>query len=96
MDITHSPTNPKEAPVSRDEKGENSRFRRGWRLEEVRGFLERARRFVKEIESEFFWMRQLSVLLAEYEQNRVRYPDFESFFPEIARFFTTYSEGFNP
>jgi len=42
------------------------------------------------IERGFLWMNQLSDLLAGYEKQRDKYPDFESFFPKVVEFFQHY------
>jgi len=38
----------------------------------------------------FVWTEELSDLLRTYEKNRVKYPTFESFFPEFVAFFNEY------
>ncbi len=40
----------------------------------------------------FKWVGEFSGVLAEYESNRDRYPDFESFMPEVVKFFNEYAE----
>jgi hypothetical protein len=39
----------------------------------------------------FFWIRGLSNLLGEYEASRSKYPNLDSFFPEIVKFFDHYA-----
>lgn len=46
---------------------------------------------VRENTNMFFWMRGLSSLLGEYEAHRGKYPDLDSFFPEIVNFFDSYA-----
>jgi hypothetical protein len=46
---------------------------------------------VRENTNMFFWMRGLSSLLGEYEAHRGKYPDLDSFFPEIVKFFDSYA-----
>jgi hypothetical protein len=41
----------------------------------------------------FFWMRGLSSLLGEYEAHRGKYPNLDSFFPEIVKFFDNYADS---
>jgi hypothetical protein len=49
------------------------------------------RQIIQENTNRFFWMRDLSNLLGEYEADRGRYPNLDSFFPEIVKFFDTYA-----
>ncbi|MGB2908276.1 MAG: DUF4932 domain-containing protein, partial [Candidatus Aminicenantaceae bacterium] len=49
------------------------------------------KRIAWEEKNHFFWISGLSELLGEYEANRGSYPDLESFFPEIKRFFDDYA-----
>jgi hypothetical protein len=46
---------------------------------------------VRENTNMFFWMRGLSSLLGEYEVHRGKYPNLDSFFPEIVKFFDNYA-----
>ncbi|MGB3860871.1 MAG: DUF4932 domain-containing protein [Candidatus Aminicenantaceae bacterium] len=46
---------------------------------------------VRENTNMFFWMRDLSSLLGEYEAHRGKYPNLDSFFPEIVKFFDNYA-----
>jgi hypothetical protein len=46
---------------------------------------------VRENTNRFFWIRGLSDLLGAYEAERVRYPNLDSFFPEIIKFFDSYA-----
>ena len=39
----------------------------------------------------FLWMKELSELLKTYENNRNKYPTFESFFPEFVKFHNDYA-----
>lgn len=41
----------------------------------------------------FFWIKELSDLLGEYEADRETYPTLESFFPRIVEFFDKYSKS---
>ena len=41
----------------------------------------------EEVDSGFLWMRKLSELLIEYEEQRDRYPTFDTFFPRISELF---------
>lgn len=44
-------------------------------------------RIVREQANGFVWMGKLCALLRDYESNRVRFPTFSSFAPEISRFY---------
>ncbi|MBN2588240.1 MAG: DUF4932 domain-containing protein [Sedimentisphaerales bacterium] len=46
-----------------------------------------------DINKGFLWMRELSDLLIEYEQNRDKYPDLDAFFPKVIEFFDNYQKG---
>jgi hypothetical protein len=46
---------------------------------------------VRENTNRFFWIRGLSNLLGEYDAHREDYPDLDSFFPEIVKFFDNYA-----
>ena len=50
----------------------------------------------KQIENDinrgFLWMRELSDLLIEYEQQRQKYPKLDTFFPNVVDFFNNYEE----
>jgi hypothetical protein len=46
---------------------------------------------VYENTNRFFWIRDLSNLLGEYEAHRDKYPNLNSFFPEIVKFFNKYA-----
>jgi hypothetical protein len=50
------------------------------------------KRIAREEKNHFFWISGLSELLGIYEANRDTYPDLDSFFPEIRRFFDEYAE----
>ncbi|MBA7694945.1 hypothetical protein ES703_103561 [subsurface metagenome] len=45
-----------------------------------------------EVKSGFVWIEDMGNFLKTYENNRDKYPTFESFFPEFAAFFNGYSE----
>jgi len=47
--------------------------------------------FQREISHGFLWTKDLTDLLEKYENNRDKYPTFESFFPEFVRFMNDYS-----
>lgn len=47
----------------------------------------------EEIRYGFLWMRKLVCLLEKYENQRNKYPAFESFFPEIITFFNNYARN---
>ena len=47
-----------------------------------------------ELDNSFLWMKELSTLLAEYENQRERYPTLESFGPRLVAFFNDYAPGF--
>jgi hypothetical protein len=49
------------------------------------------RQIVQENTNRFYWIRELSDLLGIYEVNRNKYPDLDSFFPEVVQFFNTYA-----
>jgi hypothetical protein len=49
------------------------------------------RQIIREKQNSFYWARDLSNLLGEYEVNRARYPNLDSFFPEIVKFFDHYA-----
>jgi hypothetical protein len=51
------------------------------------------RQIIQENNNRFFWMRDLSNLLGLYEVNRDKYPDLDSFFPQIVGFFDNYAES---
>jgi hypothetical protein len=51
------------------------------------------RQIIQENTNRFYWMRDLSNLLGEYEANRNKYPTLESFFPEIVAFFDKYANS---
>ncbi|NOR14164.1 MAG: DUF4932 domain-containing protein [Candidatus Aminicenantes bacterium] len=46
---------------------------------------------IRENNNRFFWIRGLSDLLGEYEADREDYPNLDSFFPEIVKFFDKYA-----
>ena len=50
----------------------------------------------KQIQSDisrgFLWMRELSDLLVEYEQNRAKYKTLDDFFPKVIEFFDNYKK----
>ncbi|MCK4931763.1 MAG: DUF4932 domain-containing protein [Candidatus Aminicenantes bacterium] len=46
---------------------------------------------IRESHNSFFWVRDLSNLLGEYEAHRGKYPNLDSFFPEIVEFFDKYA-----
>jgi len=46
---------------------------------------------VRENTNQFFWIRGLSDLLGEYETHRGKYPNLNSFFPKIIKFFDSYA-----
>jgi hypothetical protein len=46
---------------------------------------------VRENTNMFFWIRGLSDLLGEYETHRGKYPNLDSYFPEIVKFFDNYA-----
>jgi hypothetical protein len=43
----------------------------------------------------FLWTKELSDVLAQYENHRDKYPDFESFFPKVVEFFQSYPKSKN-
>ncbi|MBN2131126.1 MAG: DUF4932 domain-containing protein [Sedimentisphaerales bacterium] len=47
--------------------------------------------FQREVSHGFLWTKDLTDLLKKYEDNRDKYPTFESFFPEIVTFLNDYS-----
>ena len=47
--------------------------------------------FQREISHGFLWTKDLTDLLETYENNRDKYPTFESFFPEFVKFLNDYS-----
>jgi hypothetical protein len=49
------------------------------------------RQIVKENTNRFYWTRDLSNLLGDYEGHRTTYPNLDSFFPKIVEFFDTYA-----
>lgn len=49
------------------------------------------RQIIRENHNSFFWVRDLSNLLGEYEAHRGKYPNLDSFFPEIVEFFDKYA-----
>ncbi len=49
-----------------------------------------------EVGGGFVWAEELSDLLQTYEDNRDKYPTFESFFPEFVTFFSEYNEKAKP
>ncbi len=51
------------------------------------------RQIIQENTNRFYWIRDLSNLLGEYEAHRNKYPTLDSFFPEIVEFFNTYANS---
>jgi hypothetical protein len=49
------------------------------------------RQIIQENTNRFYWMRDLSNLLGTYEVDRNKYPNLDSFFPEIVAFFNKYA-----
>jgi hypothetical protein len=49
------------------------------------------RQIIQENNNRFYWMRGLCNLLGDYEANRRKYPNLDSFFPEVIRFFNKYA-----
>jgi hypothetical protein len=56
-----------------------------------KGAAEAEQQIVRENTNRFFWIRGLSELLGEYEAQRNLYPNLESFFPEVVKFFKSYA-----
>ncbi len=54
------------------------------------------RRRTEESALGFRWVGPLSDLLGEYEANRERYPDLDSFMPRIAAFLDDYAKSYSP
>ena len=49
------------------------------------------RQIIQENTNRFYWIRDLSSLLGYYEAHRNKYPNVNSFFPEIVEFFNKYA-----
>lgn len=48
-----------------------------------------------EVRRHFRWTPELAALLAEYEADRDKYPEYESFFPRVIEFFDDYAPKFD-
>ena len=60
-------------------------------LHERREFLAERRALARELKQGAFWMPELLETLEQYEAQRDRYPDFQSYMPEVVEFFEVYS-----
>ncbi len=60
-------------------------------LHERQGFLAGRRALAKGLKRGAFWMPELLETLEQYENQRGRYPDFQSYMPEVVEFFEVYS-----